>query len=188
MVSPRRFSSLSRCRLLAGFRGVANSTKRVEECRESAARAQHGTQTRCQPATAGGENFAGSVINTNNHCPLEKSTTQRKNMKEPTYCTFTALIRKSLIMNGAGEGNRTLISGLGSPHSTTEPHPLSLRFSAASPPSLCYHLPFSLARRARFVIEPVARPAFLLVSNLPPAGNRFAPALRRGPQTVDGLT
>lgn len=24
---------------------------------------------------------------------------------------------------GAGEGNRTLISGLGSPHSTTEPHP-----------------------------------------------------------------
>ena len=25
---------------------------------------------------------------------------------------------------GAGEGNRTLISGLGSPHSTTEPHPL----------------------------------------------------------------
>src|SRR6266566_9970208 len=27
---------------------------------------------------------------------------------------------------GAGEGNRTLISGLGSPHSTTEPHPLRL--------------------------------------------------------------
>ena len=26
---------------------------------------------------------------------------------------------------GAGEGNRTLISGLGSPHSTTEPHPPS---------------------------------------------------------------
>ena len=26
-------------------------------------------------------------------------------------------------INGAGEGNRTLISGLGSPHSTTEPHP-----------------------------------------------------------------
>src|ERR1039458_8113460 len=39
------------------------------------------------------------------------------------YCTFTALVRKSLIINGAGEGNRTLISGLGSPHSTTEPHP-----------------------------------------------------------------
>src|SRR5215472_431379 len=35
-----------------------------------------------------------------------------------------ALLRKSLIINGAGEGNRTLISGLGSPHSTTEPHPL----------------------------------------------------------------
>src|SRR5580765_4412745 len=40
------------------------------------------------------------------------------------YCTFTAIKRKSLIINGAGEGNRTLISGLGSPHSTTEPHPL----------------------------------------------------------------
>ena len=25
------------------------------------------------------------------------------------YCTFTALIRKSLIINGAGEGNRTLM-------------------------------------------------------------------------------
>ena len=40
------------------------------------------------------------------------------------YCTFTALIRKSLIINGAGEGNRTLVSGLGRPHSTIEPHPL----------------------------------------------------------------
>jgi hypothetical protein len=26
-------------------------------------------------------------------------------------CTFTALLRKSLIINGAGEGNRTLVSG-----------------------------------------------------------------------------
>ena len=25
--------------------------------------------------------------------------------------------------SGAGEGNRTLVSGLGSPHSTIEPHP-----------------------------------------------------------------
>ncbi len=25
------------------------------------------------------------------------------------YCTFTALLRKSLIINGAGEGNRTLV-------------------------------------------------------------------------------
>ena len=39
------------------------------------------------------------------------------------YCTFTARIHKSLIMNGAGEGNRTLVSGLGSPRSTIEPHP-----------------------------------------------------------------
>ena len=43
-------------------------------------------------------------------------------------CTLLALLRKSMQINGAGEGNRTLISGLGSPHSTTEPHPLSLRF------------------------------------------------------------
>ena len=41
------------------------------------------------------------------------------------YCTFTALSCKSLIINGAGEGNRTLVSGLGSPHSTIEPHPLT---------------------------------------------------------------
>ena len=26
------------------------------------------------------------------------------------YCTFTAIRRKCLIMNGAGEGNRTLVS------------------------------------------------------------------------------
>src|SRR5580658_9012295 len=29
-------------------------------------------------------------------------------------CTLLALLRKSLIINGAGEGNRTLVSGLGS--------------------------------------------------------------------------
>jgi hypothetical protein len=29
---------------------------------------------------------------------------------ETTYCTVTALRRKSLIMNGAGEGNRTLVN------------------------------------------------------------------------------
>src|ERR1022692_2826911 len=39
------------------------------------------------------------------------------------YCTFTALRCKSLIINGAGEGNRTLVSALGRPHSTIEPHP-----------------------------------------------------------------
>ena len=42
------------------------------------------------------------------------------------YCTFTAPIRNSLILNGAGEGNRTLVSGLGSPRSAIEPHPLRL--------------------------------------------------------------
>ncbi len=40
-------------------------------------------------------------------------------------CTLLAHLRKCLIMNGAGEGNRTLVSGLGSPHSTIEPHPQS---------------------------------------------------------------
>ena len=44
-------------------------------------------------------------------------------MPQSFYCTFTAIRRKCLIMNGAGEGNRTLVSGLGSPHSTIEPHP-----------------------------------------------------------------
>ncbi len=32
---------------------------------------------------------------------------------------------ESLVNIGAGEGNRTLVSGLGSPHSTIGPHPLS---------------------------------------------------------------
>src|SRR5262245_51831992 len=30
---------------------------------------------------------------------------------------------RSRLASGAGEGNRTLVSGLGSPHSTIEPHP-----------------------------------------------------------------
>jgi hypothetical protein len=38
-------------------------------------------------------------------------------------CTFPAQRCKSLMINGAGEGNRTLVSGLGSPRSTIEPHP-----------------------------------------------------------------
>ena len=52
-------------------------------------------------------------------------------LRGSVYCTFTALLRKSLIINGAGEGNRTLISGLGSPHSATEPHPLPLPYALA---------------------------------------------------------
>ena len=37
------------------------------------------------------------------------------------------LVSLAQIEIGAGEGNRTLISGLGSPHSTTEPHPPPFR-------------------------------------------------------------
>ena len=50
---------------------------------------------------------------------------------------------------GAGEGNRTLISGLGSPHSTTEPHPPALR-------------------RGKSALNGT------LVSNAPPSGKWFA--------------
>ena len=39
------------------------------------------------------------------------------------YSSFTAILRKSLIINGAGEGNRTLVSSLGSWRSTIELHP-----------------------------------------------------------------
>src|SRR6185503_9513815 len=49
--------------------------------------------------------------------------TQTTTLSDLFYCTFTALLCKSLIISGAGEGNRTLVSGLGSPHSTIEPHP-----------------------------------------------------------------
>ena len=38
-------------------------------------------------------------------------------------CTLLALLRNCPKINGAGEGNRTLVSGLGSPRSTIEPHP-----------------------------------------------------------------
>ncbi len=37
----------------------------------------------------------------------------------------------------AGEGNRTLVSALGRPHSTIEPHPPPLRFGMVSPPKIC---------------------------------------------------
>ena len=41
-------------------------------------------------------------------------------------------LRKQLHMRrvikiGAGEGNRTLVSALGRPHSTIEPHPLTMQ-------------------------------------------------------------
>ncbi|MDB6037342.1 MAG: hypothetical protein JWM99_1183, partial [Verrucomicrobiales bacterium] len=39
---------------------------------------------------------------------------------------FNYPLRKLLIINGAGEGNRTLVSALGRPHSTIEPHPLRI--------------------------------------------------------------
>ena len=50
-----------------------------------------------------------------------------KNIQESpcSSCTFPAQSRKQLILNGAGEGNRTLVSALGRPHSTIEPHPLN---------------------------------------------------------------
>ena len=53
-------------------------------------------------------------------------------------------------MNGAGEGNRTLISGLGSPHSTTEPHPPAPRHASGlrrtGPPTVQINL-FKLGQR-----------------------------------------
>ena len=53
----------------------------------------------------------------------------------PDACASTKFLSKCLqnlsgsgvywpVRRGAGEGNRTLVSGLGSPHSTIEPHPL----------------------------------------------------------------
>ena len=44
--------------------------------------------------------------------------------KEPNSKLHFSYTRcNSLIINGAGEGNRTLVSALGRPHSTIEPHP-----------------------------------------------------------------
>ncbi len=43
--------------------------------------------------------------------------------RPPTYCTFTALFCKSLITNGAGDGNRTHVCSLEGCRSTIELHP-----------------------------------------------------------------
>ena len=48
--------------------------------------------------------------------------------------------------SGAGEGNRTLVSGLGSPHSAIEPHPLTLRFGGQARQEL-HLISTRLARR-----------------------------------------
>ena len=40
----------------------------------------------------------------------EKGGFQSRVGRASFYCTFTALVRKCLIMRGAGEGNRTLVS------------------------------------------------------------------------------
>jgi hypothetical protein len=66
--------------------------------------------------------------------------------------TFAALLHKSLIMNGAGEGNRTLVSGLGSPHSTIEPHPHRL---AADRKPATQQVFTRLPRGWQLVCEPV---------------------------------
>ena len=70
--------------------------------------------------------------------------------KAPVLFTaiLLALLRKCLIINGAGEGNRTLVSALGRPHSTIEPHPRSrshgrsaltlLVLPESGPPSNCF--------------------------------------------------
>jgi hypothetical protein len=46
---------------------------------------------------------------------------------------FPALLRKCLRINGAGEGNRTLVSSLENCRSTIELRPPSRRFGVASP-------------------------------------------------------
>ena len=48
------------------------------------------------------------------------------------YCTFTALIRKSLIINGAGEGNRTLVSALISSEARVAFQPSSIALRRAA--------------------------------------------------------
>src|SRR6266704_1679698 len=47
-----------------------------------------------------------------------------KTVPKPRGC------EKPLDFSGAGEGNRTLVSGLGSPHSTIEPHPRGHRHNS----------------------------------------------------------
>jgi hypothetical protein len=48
------------------------------------------------------------------------------------YCTFTALCCKSLIISGAGEGNRTLVSIIRTSNSASVYHDLYANFSNCS--------------------------------------------------------
>src|ERR1043165_4314977 len=73
---------------------------------------------------------------------LKSHATGSVDMPRLGQAHFIGLLRKCPKINGAGEGNRTLVSGLGSPHSTIEPHP---RCRALG---LCHTFP--QAARAKF--------------------------------------
>ena len=72
----------------------------------------------------------------------------------PNYCTFPAQLCKLLKLNGAGEGNRTLVSSLENCRSTIELHPQrandNARACLVNPPPLDWPREFAAAhRRAR---------------------------------------
>jgi hypothetical protein len=73
----------------------------------------------------------------------------------PSLPAETALNPEAVI-NGAGEGNRTLVSGLGSPHSTIEPHPLPVLLSYR----LDSRLQGFIVRQSRADARTRRRPAF----------------------------
>src|SRR5882724_999023 len=77
-------------------------------------------------------------------------------------------------MFGAGEGNRTLVSALGRPYSTIEPHPLptATPLPNQNPPRNCFrhlHSAFSV----RCSMFPVASPRVFPNRRLPPTRERF---------------
>jgi hypothetical protein len=71
--------------------------------------------------------------------PLLVTIHSRDEKREESISCYTGAtpVRKLLTITGAGEGNRTLVSGLGSPRSTIEPHPLRLPAVVAGSDQQC---------------------------------------------------
>ena len=89
----------------------------------------------CPMVTAGPNlSFSQSNLNQNPRRRFQIRRIFTWHMGRADFGKITAILQVNLLaplrnwpeINGAGEGNRTLVSGLGSPHSTIEPHPRTL--------------------------------------------------------------
>jgi hypothetical protein len=137
-------SDVSRHHLLAGFRPVAHGAERLQGSGHVKAGQQPGGG---QSAATSRADFIGGVMEkifqkSLSACRQRQSCGRWEPQKRPFHNVgesvlkggnFTTLIHKLLIMNGAGEGNRTLVCSLEGCRSTIELRPLPPRII---PPAL----------------------------------------------------